>query len=203
MKYVITHYMGDPSWIKKYTDDWLIYDRSDQPLDWPNTRRVPNLGNADYDRLSFIVESYDDLPEVFLLAKSNLIPKYISKEEFDAVKDNEKFTPLLTKNHPVYSDILGTVCFYKDGIYWERNDSWYLQEQPARYFNNFDQWCVEFGLPREPYIPFAPGGNYILTKEVVHRHSKEYYDRMRETLPYTITPGEAQMVERSLFYLWR
>lgn len=201
MKYVLTHYQGDPSWVTEYTDDYLIFDRSDVPVDMPNTRRVPNLGNADYDRLSYIVENYDSLPDVFLLSKSNLF-KYISKEEFDAVKDNTGFAPLFTQNHRTYSDVRGQVCFYKDGIYHERNDSWYLNEVPAKYFSSFDEWCIEFGLPREPYIPFAPGGNYIITKERIHRHSQEFYDRMRSVLPYTTTPGEAQMVERSYYYLW-
>ena len=45
-------------------------------------------------------------------------------------------TPLLTQNHRVYDDQQGTVCYYKDGMYYERNDYFYLLNQ----FNNYLFW---------------------------------------------------------------
>lgn len=202
MKYIVTHFgEHDLSWIYENTDDFLIYNRTGQEL--PNSVSRENIGDADFDRLSYIVDNYYELPDVFLLSKSNLF-KYISKEEFDVLKNNEVFTPLLTQNHKTYSDERGkSVCYYENNMYHEVNNSWYLREVPAKSFDSWRDWSKEFFLPNPEYIPFAPGGNYILTRETVHRWPKEYYDRMRSFLPYCERPGESQLVERSLFLLWR
>lgn len=199
MKYVLTHYSGDWSWVKEYTDDFLIYNRTDEDI--PNSIKRENVGDADYDRLSYICDNYYDLPEVFLLSKSNLF-KFITKEEFDLVKNNDTFTPLLTQHHKTYSDEKGVVCFYQDGLYRERNDSWYLHSIPALSCTSFYEWARHFFLPSPAYIPFAPGGNYILTRERVYRYGLDYYLAMRDTLPYCQNPGEAQLVERSLYLMW-
>lgn len=194
MKYVLTNYQADCEWVKEYTADYLIYDRSSCGLE-PRLPRA-NYGDADYDRLSYLVDYYDELSEVFLLSKSNLF-KYISKEEFDALPKDD-FTPLLTQNHKTYEP----VCRYAGGIYEEVNNSWYLGSVPARYFQSYQEFASYFHLPSPDYLQFAPGGNYILTRERVHRHSRDFYNQLRSILPYTQRPGEAQFVERSLYNLW-
>lgn len=199
MKYVLSHYLGDLDWVREYTDDYVVYDRSGSGV--PGAIPTDNLGDADYDRLSYLVDNYFDLPDVFLLAKSNLF-KYISKEEFDLVKDNQEFTPLLTKNHKVYGDQYGPICWYEGDIYCERNNSWYLGSVPAKYFRNYGEFAKAFHLPNPPYLKFAPGGNYILTRDRVHRYGVDFYDELRSTLPYSRTPGEAHMIERTYHYLW-
>jgi len=200
MKYVLTHYQGDWNWVKDYTDDYLIYNRSEEEI--PNSIKRENVGDADYDRLSYIVENYHNLPEVFLLSKSNLW-KYISKEEFEKVKDNREYTPLLTQNHKTYSDQYGPVCYYQDGMYYERNNSWYLGSINSSFFKSYAEFAQHFMLPNPAYLPFAPGGNYILTRERVHRYAVDFYEEMRNILPYCQRPGEAHMVERTYHTLWR
>lgn len=200
MKVIATHYQGDWSWIPEFTNDFFIYNRSEEEI--PNSVSRENFGDADYDRLSYIIDNYQDLPEVFMLTKSNIF-KFITPEEFDKVKNNQAFTPLLTKNHKEYADSRGVVCYYQDDIYHERNDNWFLNEVPALHFDSWADWAKEFFLPNPTYIPFAPGGNYILSKDRVHRYGVDYYEHMRSFLPYSQRPGEAQLVERSLYLLWK
>lgn len=186
-------------------DDYIIYDRSDSDewlKDFPKDKiiKTANVGNADYDRLSYLVDNYDILPDVFLWSKTNLF-KYISKEEYDKVKDNKTFTPLLTQNHKTYSDKFGVVCFYGEGMYHERNDSWYFGEMVSRY-NNYGEFARDFQLPNPHFIPFNPGGNFILTREIVHKYGRDYYDRLRKILPYCQLPAEAHCCERSYYTIW-
>jgi len=194
MKIIASNYGADCSWIPKETDDYFIYDRTGCGL--PNSVRVPNIGNADYDRLTYIIDNYDNLPEVFILTKSNLF-KYITREEFDLVKNNKTFTPLLTQHHKTYEP----VCRYVDGMYEETNNSWYVAQFESRY-STYNEWAEELGLPTPEYLRFAPGGNYIVTKEVIHFHPKELYVKIRDMLGYTQLPAEAQFVERTYFTLW-
>lgn len=198
------NFTPDKEWIG---DDYLIYDRSDDGIDHlkdfdkDKIIKSSNIGQVDYDKLSYIIENYDNLPEVFLWGKTNLF-KYITPEEYALVKDNQNFTPLLIQNHKTYSDNNGVVCYYAGGMYRERNTSWYLGVFDSKYYHSFGEFARAFQLPSPQYIPFAPGGNYILTKERVYRYSLDYYKRMASILPYAKEPGEAQMCERCYYLLW-
>ncbi len=201
MKVVATHYgEHDLSWITDLTDDYIVYDRGDCGL--PNRIERENKGDADYDKLTYLVDNYYELPDTFLLTKSNIF-QFITPEEFDEVKNNTNYTPILTKNHKTYSDRMGRVCYYAEEIYWERNDDWVLNVIPPKYFFSFKDWAKHFGLPNPEYIPFAPGGSYILTREKVHKYSRDLYDEMRSFLPYCQRPAEAHLVERSYHLLWK
>ncbi len=202
MLYVLINYNFDPSWVKEYTSDYLIYDRSDDGHDWckdldqSKVIRTENRGNVDYDRLSYLIDNYDNLPEVFLLSKSNLF-KFITLGEFVQVKDNNYFTPLLTQSHKTHEP----VCRYDRGIYEEINNSWFVPSCESK-FKTYPEWAEYMGLPSPEYLQFAPGGNHILTREDVHKYSKEFYIKMRQTLEHTKLPAEAHYVERSMYNMW-
>lgn len=208
MKACFVNYNFTPDWIKDSGLDYVIYDRSDSKeylKDFPQDRIIytKNVGNADYDRLSYLVDNYHNLPEVFLWSKTNLF-KYISEEEWEQVKDSKEFTPLLTKNHKTYDDQFGPVCFYdENGMFNERNDSWYTGSHYAMNIPNYHEFARVFFLPDPAYIPFAPGGNYILTREAVHKRGRDFYEEMMSVLPYCQLPGEAHMCERSYYSIWR
>lgn len=206
MKYILVNHNYTPNWLKEQDIDYLIFDRSESKewlKDFPQERIIytENKGQVDFDKLGYLVDNYDDLPEVFVWGKTNLF-KYITPQEFEKVKNNTTFTPLLTMKHKTYGDNIGPICYYAQGIYWERNNSWYMSQFPSRYFHNFPEFAVHLGIESPPYIPFAPGGNYILTKEKVHMYSRDIYDEMASFLPYCQEPGEAQMCERAYYLMW-
>lgn len=196
MKYIISRFNHDLSWLKEYTDDYVLYDRSDEPA--PEAIVVPNVGSDIYDKFTYIIEHYDNLPDVAIYTKANLF-KYISKEEFDKVKDNQFFTPLLTAHH---EEKPGT-CYYKDGIYWEINNGWYLDAHPVKNVERINLLMDMLGIRGMRYVPFAPGSNYILTKENILKHPKATYEKLRELLSWAIYPGEAQIIERGLYTFWK
>lgn len=185
-------------WVKDYPDtEFTIYDRSEIPIE--GSIVVPNIGTDIYDKFTYIIDNYDNLPDVAIYSKANLF-KYITKEEFDKVKDNKTFTPLLTKNHKVYSDGNGPVCFYDNqGMFNEVNNFWYLYPHPAK----FAPLIVGFfGMKERLYNKFAPGSNYILPKKNILKHPKEVYEKLRSYLDWDVYPGDAQLLERNLYYLW-
>jgi len=218
MKYILSRYNHDVSWVKEYTDDVVMYDRSEEPL--PNSIVVPNIGSDIYDKFTYIIDNYDNLPEVALYSKANLF-KYITKEEFDKVKDNTTFTPLLSMNHPEVMCDQGLLdwyevkskkfSYYEDGMYYELNFPSYMKAHPFK-----DQpvlptldWYHEhpltklLQLDKIEYIPFAPGSNYIVPKENILQYPKDFYKLLRSYLEWTVYPGEAMLLERSLYRLWK
>ena len=206
---LLVNYNYSPDWLLQYPEiQPVIYDRSDDGIErnlpqYGATYKTKNIGDVDYDKLGWLIENYDNLPDYFLWSKSNLF-KFIAKEELDKIKDNKVFTPVLTQNHITYGDYNGTVCKYEGGIYKERADSWFFNQNldTSGRFKNWGDWIRYFHLPEEHFIPFAPGGSYILTPESIHRYSKDFYEEMRNTLPYAQHPVEAHCCERSYWYLW-
>lgn len=201
MKYIISRYNQDISWVKDYTTDAVIYDRSEETLDGIeyNTIKVQNRGSDIYDKLTYIIDHYHELPDVAVYTKANLF-KYIKREEFDLVKDNTTFTPLLTKYHKTYLP----TCFYsEDGMYNEINNQWYLLPHPAENPIKAQELAHFIGLDRVgDYVKFAPGSNYILPRENILKHSLWYYTKLKSYLEWSIYPGEAQMIERALYTIW-
>ena len=201
MKFVISRYNQDIEWVKEYSKDVVIYDRSEEPLE--GTIKVENIGTDIADKFKFIIENYDNLPEVAVYTKANLF-KYCPKDEFDLLKDRKEFTPLLSQKHKTYSNKSGVVCFYKDSIYWERNDLWFLNAHPVKDEpNRVNDLMFLLGTWNMKYVPFAPGSNYLLPRENILKHPKEFYEKLRSYLMWDRYPGEAQIIERGLYLLWR
>lgn len=189
----------DISWIGEFAPSMILYDRSDHPIAGSNV--VPNIGTDIADKLHYIISNWNNLPPVMIYTKANLF-KYISKEEFKGVVNNSFFTPLLTKNHKVYKDDKGKdVCFYDNGIYWEINNLWYLNQHPTKY--NPKEIQEFMGIDKLEYVPFAPGSNYILTASDIKKHPLEFYIKLYNYLTWAVYPGEAQIVERGLYTIWR
>jgi hypothetical protein len=211
---MVSNYNADISWILDYTDNYIIYDRSDtdewiKPFDPKKVIKVPNIGWDIYDKFTYIIDNYDNLPDVIIMVKGNIffrynaqegdIPKYISKEEFDNLCNNETFTPLMRKNRKTRLPI----SFYsEDGMFNEKNNSWYLNTYPAKYFSSYNQFIKGFGMKIPKYLKFAPGSNYIVTKKDIHKHQKSFYEKLRRCIDYSTLPGEATIIERFMYIMW-
>ena len=197
MKFIISTYNQDIEWAKEYSNDIVVYDRSEQPLE--GTIKVDNIGTDIADKFKFIIDNYDNLPEIAVYTKANLF-KYISKEEFDKVKNSKVFTPLLTQKH----EVDGVINFYsEDKMYNEINNYFYLNPHPCKSKESFNELIYLLGMDKREYNEFAPGSNYLLPKENILKHPKEFYEKLRSYLMWDRYPGEAQLLERNLYYLWR
>ena len=196
--FMVSRYNQDVQWVGEYAPNMILYDRSDDPV--PGSNVVANIGTDIADKLHYMITNYNQLPAVMVYTKANLF-KYITKEEFDLVKDNSFFTPLLTKNHRTYSTDGQVICYYENGIYWEINNLWYLNSHPCKF--DPKEVMETLGIDKLEYVPFAPGSNYILTAADIHKHPVELYIKLYNYLTWSVYPGEAQVVERGLYTLWR
>lgn len=180
-------YHNNSEWIKEYTNDFVLYDKKDK-----------NVGSNIYDYMSFIVDNYENLPDLMLFGKTNMLERHITKEEFNKLVKNKTFTPLLTQNHEVYDPI----CWYEDGIYCETNDMWYLLEHPCKSINSCAEVKKMCGMDERKYNKLTPGACYIVPSENILKHSKEFYTKLRDYCDWHETPGEAYLIERSLYHIW-
>lgn len=229
MHFILSRYNHDLSWVSEYPGTYYIYDRSEVPLE--HTKAVPNIGTDIYDKFTYIIDHYDNLPDVAVYSKANIF-KYITKEEFDKVKDNTTFTPLFTKTHKETTiDLRDTLDYIKknnlesavnpvleklflrepwvrkmsfyddDGIYNELNNFWYFGNTVA--IERVQELAELLGIWGEEYVKFSPGSNYILPKENILKHPKEFYAKLRSYLSHEVYPKEAFLVERGLYNIWK
>lgn len=205
---ILVNYQYDPEWLRDYPElnPITIYDRSDDGIERDLTKygkvfKTKNTGNVDYDKLGWLIQNYHELPEVFLWSKTNIF-KFTEPETLREAIQKREFKPL-TKNHVGTIDQFGVVSYMQDGLYWERNDGvgWYTNQMASNCI--WAEWCKHFAIQCGPYIPFAPGGSYILTRERVQRYGVDFYKEMRDTLDYATLPAEAHHAERSYFLLWK
>jgi len=185
--WVISHYKSDYQWVKEYTEDYIVYKKD-----------MVNTGYNIFDIMSFIIEFYDDLPKTCVFVKDNVLERHITKKEFNKLIKNKTFTPLLTQSHKTYEP----VCRYVDGLYQERNDSWYFNSYPHKYFSTYKEFAGIMKLPNPEYLSFAPGGCYIVPRDNILRRDKKFYKDLLKFCSWSQINAESHAIERSLYTIW-
>ncbi len=204
---VISNYNNDLRWVPEYTDNYLIYDRSEnatmpETVDLKKVIKSPNVGYNLYDYFTFIIDNYNNLPECTIFAKGNTSPRHVTKEYLDRIINNDFFTPIEDyKMHKTYWPVCFTAA---DGGFCEINNSWYMKYHPVKYFQNYNDFMRFFfkDAPEPRYTRFAPGGNYIVPKENILKLPKLFYENLRTIISHCPLPGEAHLIERALHALW-
>lgn len=206
-KWIVTNYKMDVSWVDKYTDNYIIYDKTSELKENDNIKHQPNIGYNIYDIFYFIVSNYDNLPDVCVFIKGNVFNRYephCNIEKFNSIITNNTLTPLESYEHIPESTVH---IKGEDGGYMEINNSFYMYSSSPyikRYFNSLDQF-MEYtftNYKRLGWIRFAPGCNYIVPKENILKYSKQFYERLLSYVSYSSTCMEAHMLERSMYLIF-
>ncbi len=203
--FVVSAWNNDVSWIKDYTDRYIIYDKSHN-LDTReyNILRTPNVGFNCHDICHFIVENYEFLPPLTAFLEGNPFD-HCRRETFDKLIYNNYFTSIED-----YSHVPESYAHKKapDGGYMEINDSWYViahmsvhGKEVNRYFQNFNDFLDEMFInPNHPeWLRFCPGAQYIVPRDNILYYSKNFYKKIMKYVNYHRIPVEAFMVERMLY----
>lgn len=206
-KWIINSFNKDFSWVKEYTDNYIVYDKTCSLRETEKVKHQKNVGYNIYDILKYIIDNYDELPDVCVFIKANVF-KHCKKETFDKLILNNNFTPIED-----YSHVEESSAHIKDidGGYMEINNSWYIPahiqtygQEVNKYYQNYNTFLEDFF--EKPiyysYIRFAPGGQYIVPKENILYYSKHFYEKLIKLVDYHTVPSEAHILERALFYIF-
>lgn len=202
--FVVSQYHNDVSWIKDYTDQYVIYDKSFE-LDEndPHVIRVPNCGHNIFDIFDFIVKHYTNLPDTIAFLEGNPFD-HCPNPTFDKLIVNHQFTPIED-----YAHIPESYAHKKDGDggYMEINTSWYLslpEPYQHKYYTSFDEFFNVIFKDYEhlDWIRFAPGGQYIVPKENILKYDVTLYEVFRHMVDYAQYTMESHLLERSLWYIF-
>lgn len=203
--FVVSNFNDDPSRILSYAHSFTLYDQSDDLAiatlvreRYPGTRFVNNPGHSLRNFLTWLWENYDDLPETVALLKGNALGRHMSEEFFARVVDNHHYTFLY--EDAAYGWAPGVSSLLYESAFLERNNSWYADSRPHRYFATLNQ-MIDF-LHVNPIHPewvlFAPGACYLLPRAQIRKNPRDLYLALSHVSAYSHFPAEAYMVERLL-----
>jgi len=225
---VSNHSNHDLEWLKmtyEYgfsPENTIIYDRTAD--NYPNKSQInhlgkviksPNVGSNPYDIGRYIVEHYDNLPDMMIHIKGNLLQrKYTTKERFVYALKANWFVPIDRGTH-----IENTFSFVS-------NDNWFslpvIGEQKnltvsglgdMRNMKIYPRICTfkdflkdifiikEKNIPK--FISFAPAANYAVPKNCILKYSKNFYKKMMYYTDYNNNPIESHWFERILQLAWQ
>ena len=219
--FLIHNFNTIPENLLEYCNDYLIMDASNdesivKSLNEKklNTIHIPNTGHNITSYFNFFAEQYSNLPEIVCLCKGNMLERHMSKEYFDRVYNNTWFTYLYeekqfrnkyTKISDNPSSDEGIASLVTESQFIEKNTSWYVDSpnHPHRYFDNLDDLLLF--IYQDPILPryclFSPGACYIVRREQILKHSRQFYLNLNKIMNYGMNPSfpaEAHMVERLL-----
>ena len=208
-KIIITDYYHLPSnfsdwWVHKYTDNFLIYDKAHRFIENKKIKHQKNVGENIYDFYDFVCENYENLPDIMIFCKGDVIPRHCSVEKFEKIVNSNKFVTIENYARNVQSYSKG-VHFYVDenDQYHENNlevDNVVRSIHKSKYAHSFKELIdgIFINPIYENYIKFPPGANFIISKNEILRFNKKFYEKMKNLVSWEIRPGEAFLLERAL-----
>ena len=211
----------EESWVHKWTDNYLIYDRAHRFQESDRVKHQINVGQNIFDIFYFIIDNYDNLPDTTIFCRACLMfPKGREKplssgncSEKNVLKliNNSSFTEIHDMGPEVHAKYdkqpMPASKMAPDGGYLEINNSWYMNHLQWRHFGNVNAFLKDIYVNPEidAYIRFSPGGNYIIPKKNILKYSKNFYKQIIKILcwrPSGEAPGEAHMLERALYTIF-
>lgn len=198
----------EESWIVDFTDNFLIYDRAHRFQESENVKHQKNVGANIYDIFDFITSNYENLPEIMLFCKGNVIPRHCGIRKFIEISNNTKFTPIenYIRETPsfhkgIYSYVDENDCYFES--HYEVNNTVNTIFKSKTFFSYKSLLDEIFeNAVHNYYLRFSPGANYILTKSDVLKYNKHFYNTMRELVSWHVQPGEAYLLERMMLTLF-
>lgn len=197
---VVSRFKENIDWVDEYTDKYLIYNKGEFIREDPRIISVENTGGNQKDIFRFVVDYYDNLPE--LMAFVQAYPFDHCKEEvFARIICNDFYTPL------EYYGMTPANSFEErshTGGFMEVNNNWYIHahsqsnNQTCRY-SSLDEFMNKYfeNYQHTDYIRFTPGSQFIIEKHQILYYPKRFWQSLFDELPRN-NMTEAHIIERSM-----
>ena len=204
-KIIISRYNENIEWVKSYDFDYIVYNKGEELDNSFKSINVPNIGNNQRDIFNFIVDNYDNLPDIMVFIQANPFD-HCNKDAFDRLINNTVFTPLETFGHIEQNQ---AQKLDSDGGYMEMNNSWYISAHNSTHnqtcsFESFEDFMNKTftNYVRSDWNRFTPGSQYLVTKEIVKHYPKDFWEYLMNIL-HKNNMTEGHIIERALLMIFK
>ena len=215
--FVVTRFKEDVSWIKNYTDNYVIYNKGESLGEGYNEVLLSNDGHNQKDIFEFIYRNYENLPDLIAFLQGNPFA-HCSRKDFNLLIKSEKFTSLESYKNNVVSGRVNSEGFYiehnnrihyknSDGLYTEKNNNFYIEwhqslkrSRSPCIFKSFDDFMQSIFENYEhlEWITFCPGSQYIIERERALFYPKSFWKKLMSFLNNGFEMTEAHVIERGV-----
>jgi hypothetical protein len=200
---VVSQWNNDVSWIPKYSDKYVIYDKSNTLPESANVLKVPNVGHNLFDIFHYIYNNYEDLPEIVAFLEGHPFD-HCNEEKLGRLLQNKFFTALESyETAPEYHAHIK--C--SDGGFMEINNSWYVMSHQNRHLSILQTYnemldYVFTNATKPQWVRFAPGGMYLVERDRLLHYPKEWWYKLMMIVSIDSNQAEAYIFERMLWTIF-
>tara|TARA_B100000989_G_scaffold298502_1_gene288149 strand:- start:10811 stop:11653 length:843 start_codon:yes stop_codon:yes gene_type:complete len=199
----MSHFRGKINWISGINkDNYIVYNKSGKKLSEKiNHQDIKNVGYNLYSYLKYIIDNYENLPNIIIFCKDNVFTRHINYKLFIGLLKRNTFTSIEDHYH---NNEFPVTLSTSDYGFTEINSSWYKNKYPRLFFYNFNCFYKYiFKNVEDPlFLRFAPGANYIVPKKNILLRSKNFYINLLSFIDHSQYSCESHYLERSLMAIW-
>lgn len=223
MLILIARYNEDIEWSKKYSSNVLIINKGDKIEGIENQIFYPNVGREGHSYYKYIVDNYDNLDDYIIFLQGNPFdhsPDII--KILDAIvdiynKNKEEFMNIIVNTNINYTVINCGNNFNNIYINELKNNNFIyisqfinktsikteekLWEKCKTIINSYEK-LFDIKIKDDLNFLYGAGAQFLVSKETILKHPKEYYEKIYKILEYDIDPIEGHIIERFHKYIF-
>jgi hypothetical protein len=194
---VIARYNEDIGWAEGLPA--VVYNKGTSLDTRLETRPLANVGRESHTYLHHIVHHWDELADVTLFAQGRTADHFPPGVELGHFFDpaHELVVPRVVNCHEW--DDRGRLKHW--GVWKDRFDAGKLA--PARL--PMTDWFREYvGIDpvADGSLVYSPGAIFSVTRDLIRRRERVYYERLLTTVAHHVDPEEAYYMERAWLYMF-
>jgi hypothetical protein len=183
-KIIVARYNESLDWLKY--PNAIIYNKGPTLFDNATSQNkiieLPNIGREGHTYLTYIIDNYDTLPDYVVFFQGDPIFHCRQLDE-RLTKALKEISERSAKDFIPMTDVWHTATL--DGC--QGHPGLPIREVFARLFGP---------PPDEKTFGFGSGAQFIVSSKLIKTRSKEFYEKVRKLLAYTVNPIEGYVIER-------
>lgn len=207
-KIIVARYNENIEWLNEIIQDCIIYNKSGK-LNIENQVMLPNVGRESETYLHYIIDNYDNLPDVVVFTQGKIndhmigITNYHSKLYKYLLKlKDEAFEYGKSKARLIYLESNPDINWIKNwnlkyGVYYLANN--YKDNKPIIYEDWF-KIHIDEKYPEPVHI--YSNGLFAVKKELILNKPLDYYKELIKEVNHHINPTEGHFFERAWYYIF-
>lgn len=203
-KYIFARFNEDVSWFsydKNIMNNSIIYNKGN-PLNLKNEIFLENVGRDPGTFFQFIIDYYEDLPDICIFSQGRLDDTYVYGKLGDINSLKQLKKDAIFNSMSPYVEIIGDKSW---GNEWNLNYDW--GHDASLYKNKKVIKCIDWVIDNvnsnvTNLTKFHTCCIFSVSKEKILFHSKEYYENLLEQVNWSNQCMEQTFVERSLVYIF-